>query len=63
MKGRKNQQWNPDLGLAILEATSTPPHTNHTIAAYMGVSPQRVDQIIQRALRKLRHPAQICKLR
>ncbi len=63
MKGRANQHWNPDLGLAILAATSCPPHTCEEIAAYMGVSRQRVDQIVQRALRKLRHPAQICKLR
>ncbi len=63
MKGRKNQHWNPDLGLAILAATSVPPHSCDEIAAYMGVSRQRVDQITQRALRKLRHPAVISKLR
>lgn len=43
-----------DLGLAILAAIDTPPHTCATIAAYCGVSKQRIHQIEQKALRKLR---------
>lgn len=42
------------MGLAILAATSVPPHNLNEIAAYMGLSHQRVWQIEQRALRKLR---------
>ena len=42
------------LGLAILAATSEPPHTQEVIANYMGVTRQRVDQIEKIALRKLR---------
>jgi DNA-directed RNA polymerase sigma subunit (sigma70/sigma32) len=53
--GKRNHgNWNPDLGLAILAATTKPPHDYREIAAYMGLSWQRVHQIEQRALRKLR---------
>ena len=52
--GKRHETWNPDLGLAILAATSKPPHNLSEIAAYMGVSRQRVEQIEKRALRKLR---------
>ena len=51
---KRHEKWNPDLGLAILAATSIPPHNLREIAAYMGLSWQRVHQIEQRALRKLR---------
>jgi len=54
MKGRRQGNWDPDLGLAILAATQYPPHTQEIIANYMGVTRQRVAQIEQKALRKLR---------
>jgi len=54
MKGRRQASWDPDLGLAILAATQYPPHTQEIIANYMGVTRQRVAQIEQKALRKLR---------
>ena len=54
MRGRRRGNWDPDLGLAILAATQYPPHTQQMIANYMGVSRQWVDQIEQKALRKLR---------
>ena len=53
-RGKRTESWNPDLGLAILAATSKPPHSLRVIAAYMGLSWQRVSQIEQRALRKIR---------
>ncbi len=63
MKGRAQRHWNPDLGLAILAATSVPPHNREEIAAYMGISRERVRQIEEKALRKLRHPCRIHHLR
>ena len=54
MKGRLPRNANIDLGLAILASTSEPPHTAQTIAAYCGCSRQRIQQIEQKALRKLR---------
>jgi len=54
MKGRRQRNWDPGLGLAILAATQYPPHTQEIIANYMGVTRQRVAQIEQKALRKLR---------
>ena len=54
MKGRRQGNWDPDLGLAILAATQYPPHTQQMIANYMGVSRQRVEQIEKKALRKVR---------
>jgi DNA-directed RNA polymerase sigma subunit (sigma70/sigma32) len=54
MKGRPARNANIDLGLAILASTSEPPHTCKTIAAYCGCSRQRIQQIEQKALRKLR---------
>lgn len=54
MKGRRANEWNPDLGLAILAARGGAPHTEATIAAYMGVSRQRVNQIVFKAMRKVR---------
>jgi hypothetical protein len=54
MKGRLPRNANIDLGLAILASTSEPPHTAHTIAAYCGCSRQCIQQIEQKALRKLR---------
>ena len=54
MKGRLARNANIDLGLAILASTSEPPHTYQTIAAYCGCSRQRIQQIEQKALRKLR---------
>ena len=54
MRGQRQGDWNPDLGLAILAATQYPPHTQQIVANYMGVSRQRVDQIEKKALRKLR---------
>ena len=54
MKGRRRGLWDPDLGLAILAATQDPPHTQRVLADYMGLSRQRVQQIEQKALRKLR---------
>jgi DNA-directed RNA polymerase sigma subunit (sigma70/sigma32) len=54
MKGRLARNGNIDLGLAILASTSEPPHTCQTIAAYCGCSRQRIQQIEQKALRKLR---------
>ena len=54
MKGRLARNANIDLGLAILASTSEPPHTCKTIAAYCGCSRQRIQQIEQKALRKLR---------
>ena len=54
MKGRRQGNWDPDLGLAILAATKYPPHTQQVIAHYMGFSRQRVEQIEKKALRKLR---------
>ncbi len=54
MRGRRQGNWDPDLGLAILAATQYPPHTQQVIADYMGVSRQRVEQIEKKALRKMR---------
>src|SRR5262249_26764788 len=54
MKGRLARNANIDLGLAILASTSEPPHSARTIAAYCGCSRQRIQQIEQKALRKLR---------
>ena len=54
MKGILARNANIDLGLAILASTSEPPHTAQTIAAYCGCSRQRIQQIEQKALRKLR---------
>ena len=54
MQGKLPQAADIDLGLAILASTSEPPHTQNTIAAYCGCSRQRIQQIEQRALRKLR---------
>jgi DNA-directed RNA polymerase sigma subunit (sigma70/sigma32) len=54
MKGRRQGNWDPDLGLAILAATQYPPHTQQVIANYMGLSRQRVEQIEKKALRKVR---------
>jgi DNA-directed RNA polymerase sigma subunit (sigma70/sigma32) len=54
MKGRLPRNANIDLGLAILASTSEPPHTAQTIAAYCGCSRQCIQQIEQKALRKLR---------
>jgi DNA-directed RNA polymerase sigma subunit (sigma70/sigma32) len=54
MKGRLARNANIDLGLAILASTSEPPHTSQTIAAYCGCSRQCIQQIEQKALRKLR---------
>ncbi len=54
MKGKSNRDWNPDLGLAILAATSEPPHTRQMIGAYMGITSERVRQIEEKALRRLR---------
>ena len=54
MKGRLARNANIDLGLAILASTNEPPHTCQTIAAYCGCSRQRIQQIEQKALRKLR---------
>ena len=54
MKGTLARNANIDLGLAILASTSEPPHTCQTIAAYCGCSRQCIQQIEQKALRKLR---------
>ena len=54
MKGQRQANWDPDLGLAILAATQDPPHTQQVIANYMGFTRQRVEQIEKKALRKLR---------
>jgi len=54
MKGRRQGNWDSDLGLAILAATQYPAHTQQVIANYMGVSRQRVEQIEKKALRKVR---------
>ena len=54
MKGKLALGANIDLGLAILASTSEPPHTCQTIAAYCGCSRQAIQQIEQKALRKLR---------
>ncbi len=54
MRGRCRDNWDPDLGLAILAATQDPPHPQRVLANYMGVSRQRVQQIEKKALRKLR---------
>jgi DNA-directed RNA polymerase sigma subunit (sigma70/sigma32) len=54
MKGRLPRNANIDLGLAILASTSDPPRTSRTIAAYCGCSRQCIQQIEQKALRKLR---------
>jgi sigma-70-like protein len=54
MKGKLPRSADIDLGLAILASTSEPPHTCQTIAAYCGCSRQRIQQIEQKALRKLR---------
>jgi hypothetical protein len=54
MKGRRQGNWDPDLGLTILAATQYPPHTQQVIANYMGLSRQRVEQIEKKALRKVR---------
>jgi DNA-directed RNA polymerase sigma subunit (sigma70/sigma32) len=53
MKGRLARNANIDLGLAILASTSEPPHTCQAIAAYCGCSRQRIQQIEQKALRRL----------
>jgi hypothetical protein len=36
MKGQRQANWDPDLGLAILAATQDPPHAQQVIANYMG---------------------------
>lgn len=54
MQGRIPPNANIDLGLAILASTSEPPHTARTIAAYCGCTRQCIQQIEQKALRKLR---------
>jgi DNA-directed RNA polymerase sigma subunit (sigma70/sigma32) len=54
MQGRFPRNANIDLGLAILASTSEPPHTARTIAAYCGCSRQCIQQIEEKALRKLR---------
>ena len=54
LKGRLPPNANIDLGLAILASTSEPPHTAKTIAAYCGCTRQCIQQIEQKALRKLR---------
>ena len=54
MKGQRQANWDPDLGLAILAATQDPPHAQQVIANYMGFTRQRVEQIEKKALRKLR---------
>ena len=54
MKGRRQGNSDPDLGLAILAATQYPPHTQQVIANYMGVSRRLVEQIEKKALRKVR---------
>jgi len=54
MRGHRQGNWNPDLGLAILAATQYPPHTQRVLANYMGVSRQRLQQIEKKALRKIR---------
>ena len=54
MRGRRQANWDPDLGLAILAATQYPPHTQQVIANYMGLTRQRVEQIEKKALRKMR---------
>ena len=54
MKGKLLRSADIDLGLAILASTSEPPHTCRTIAACCGCSRQRIQQIEQKALRKLR---------
>ena len=54
MKGRLPRNVNIDLGLAILASTSEPPHIARTIAACCGCSRQSIQQIEQKALRKLR---------
>ena len=50
MKGQRQANWDPDLGLAILAATQDPPHTQQVIANYMGFTRQRVEQIEKKAL-------------
>ena len=54
MKGILARTANIDLGLAILASTSEPPHTYRTLAAYCGCSRQAIQQLEQKALRKLR---------
>ena len=54
MQGKLPRTADIDLGLAILASTSEPPHTYQTIAAYCGCSRQCIQQIEQKALRKLR---------
>jgi hypothetical protein len=54
MKGKLPRSAGIDLGLAILASISEPPHTCQTIAAYCGCSRQCIQQIEQKALRKLR---------
>jgi DNA-directed RNA polymerase sigma subunit (sigma70/sigma32) len=54
MKGKRKPDAAIDLGLAVLAATSCPPHTCDEIAAYCGVSCQAIQQIEQKALRKVR---------
>jgi sigma-70-like protein len=54
MKGKLPRSAGIDLGLAILASTSEPPQTCQTIAAYCGCSRQCIQQIEQKALRKLR---------
>ena len=54
MKGRRQGNWDPGLGLAILAATQYPQHTQQVIANYLGVSRQGVEQIERKALRKVR---------
>ena len=54
MKGSLTKGADIDLGLAILAATTEPPHTADTIAAFCGCTRQNIQKIEQRALRKLR---------
>lgn len=62
MRGVRNGDcdWPPELGLHILNSEEVqaeiggPPHTEETIAAFMGITRQRVNQEVIRTLRKLR---------
>ena len=63
MRGRRQANWDPDLGLAILAATQYPPHTQQVIANYMGLTRQRVEQIEKKgSQRRVAHTLAIAEI-
>ena len=63
MKGLRQGNSDPDLGLAILAATQYSPDTQQVIANYMDVSRQRVEQIEKKgSQRRVAHTLAIAEI-